>query len=372
MADMFEYLNWRGDLLFADIPLNSVDALIFSTLVYGDYSGIVPEDGQHPVPLQVAAEAFLNLPDPERRVRVKSDLRLLQAAAEAPRFRDVQLSFYRSILIPEEETQFAAMAFSLPDGTVFLAFRGTDYSLTGWKEDFNMAFSDSVPAQRAAAAYAEDFASRYPVLLRLGGHSKGGNLAVYAASKAPEQIRRRILTVYNLDGPGFTESFLAEEGYLAMVPKIRTYVPQSSVIGMLLEHEEPYTVIKSKTVGLLQHDYYSWEVLGSRFIPMEEVTEGSRFASATIKNWLADMTAQERSEVVEALFGLLNLGEVDSALDIFQPKNLRTYLKQLSSDGALRRMLSEEFRALVDAARKTKEQFSQENRLLEEGKEERQ
>ena len=195
MADMFEYLSWRGDLLFADIPLNSVDALIFSTLVYGDFSGIVLGDGKNPVPLSVAADAFLSLPDPERRVRVKSDLRLIRAAAEAPRFRDVTLSFYRSILIPEADTQFAAMVFNLPDGTVFLAFRGTDYSLTGWKEDFNMSFSDSVPAQRAAAVYAAEFAAQHPVLLRLGGHSKGGNLAVYAASMAPEHIRRRILSV---------------------------------------------------------------------------------------------------------------------------------------------------------------------------------
>ena len=360
MADMFEYLSWRGDLLFTDIPLNSVDALIFSTLVYGDYSGIVPEDGQHPVPLQVAAEAFLSLPDPERRVRVKSDLRLLRAAADSPRFRDVQLSFYRSILIPKEETQFAAMAFHLPDGTVFLAFRGTDYSLTGWKEDFNMAFSDSVPAQRAAAAYAEEFAARHPVLLRFGGHSKGGNLAVYAASKAPEQIRRRILTVYNLDGPGFTEGFLSHDGYLSMVPKIRTIIPESSIIGILLEHRGDFTVIASRQVGALQHEPYSWEIMAGDFIRVKQMSGHSQFVDRTIKNWIRDMSKEERSAYVEALFGLLSAGGANTVQDLLHPKNIRSFFSTLKADESTRKLLTAEFTELMKAAASALPRYSKE------------
>ena len=372
MADLFDYLTWRGDLRFAQDPPNAIDALIFSGLAYIRYGDSVAKHPDTPVTLRDAVEEFFALPDPESRCLLKRDLDLLHAAAVSARYGEVKLFAYRDVLLEEEATQFAAVTFLLDDGSAFLAFRGTDSTLVGWQEDFNMSFMQVVPAQLMALDYVRQVDAQLWQPLRLGGHSKGGNLAVFAAARSSPAVQERIVQVYNNDGPGFNDYLMGDVGYQAMVPKIRTYVPQSSVIGMLLEHEEPYTVIKSKTVGLLQHDYYSWEVLGSRFIPMEEVTEGSRFASATIKNWLADMTAQERSEVVEALFGLLNLGEVDSALDIFQPTNLRTYLKQLSSDGALRRMLSEEFRALVDAARKTKEQFSQENRLLEEGKEERQ
>lgn len=366
MADLFDYLAWRGDLRFSQDPPNAVDALIFSGLAYIHYGDSVAKEPNVPVSLRDAAEEFFGLPDREERVLLKKDLDLLYQASMSARFGDVKLFRHRDVLLEEEQTQFAAVTFLLDDGTAFVAFRGTDSTLVGWQEDFNMSFMQVVPAQLMALDYVRQLDAELWQPLRLGGHSKGGNLAVFAAARSAPAVQNRILQVYNNDGPGFNDYLMGDIGYQAMVPKICTYVPQSSVIGMLLEHEEPYTVIRSKTVGLLQHDYYSWEVLGKQFIPVEEITDSSRFVSGTIKNWLADMTAQERSEVVDAMFGLLNLGEVDSALDIFQPKNLRTYIKTLSSDGALRRLLSEEFRSLVEAARKTKDQFGQETRLLEE------
>ena len=350
MADMFAYLTWRGDLSFGAVPLNCVDALILSSLVYCDFAGIVPEDGTTPVPLQEAAAAFLALPNPETRVRVKNDLRLLESAAAAPRFQTVLLSHYRIILIPEADTQFAAMAVSLPDGTVFLVFRGTDYSLTGWKEDFNMAFSDSIPAQREAAAYTAAFAAEHPVLLRLGGHSKGGNLAVYAAAQAPEALRSRILTVYNLDGPGFTENFLAAPGYRAMVPRIRTFVPESSIIGILLEHEGDYTVIASRQVGILQHEPYSWEILGGDFIRVKQMAGHAQFVDRTIRNWIRDMSNAERSAYVEALFGLLSSGGAERVQDLLHPRSIRSFFSTLKSDEPTRKLLTAEFTELLKAA----------------------
>ena len=350
MADMFAYLDWRGDLSFLDVPPGNVDALILSSLVYCDFAGIVPQDDAAPVSLHDTAAAFLALPDPESRVRVKNDLRLLEAAAATARFRDICLGFYRSILIPEADTQFAAMAAFLPDGTVFLVFRGTDYSLTGWKEDFNMSFSDSVPAQREAAAYTTDFAARHPVLLRLCGHSKGGNLAVYAAAKAPEAVRRRILTVYNLDGPGFTEGFLGEPGYLAMVPRIRTVVPESSIIGILLEHEGDYTVIRSRQVGILQHEPHSWEILGGDFIHVKEISDSTQFVDRTIKNWIRDMSAEERSAYVEALFGLLSAGGAGKVQELLHPRSIRKVFSTLKSDEETRKLLTAEFAELLRAA----------------------
>ena len=172
-------------------------------------------------------------------------------------------------------------------------------------------------------------------------------------------LQKRILEVYNNDGPGFTDYMMGDPGYVAMVPRIRTYVPQSSVIGMLLEHEEPYTVIKSKTVSLLQHDPYSWEVMGKSFVPMQEITEHSQFLDATIKTWFAEMTNQERNQLVDALFGLLGSGGVDNALEIFHPRNIRNYIKTLSSDDNIRKILSEEFLGLIDAARRTRALFEE-------------
>jgi len=369
MATMFDYLQWRGDLSFAQDPPNEVDALIFSALSYIHYGGLVESRPQTPVLLRDAAEYFFTLEEPEDYVRVELDLDLLQQAAISTRFGQTRLVMYRDMLVPEQETQFAAVTFLLDDGSAFLAFRGTDYSLVGWKEDFNMSFQQTVPAQRLAVQYLRDVAAEYALPMRLGGHSKGGNLAVFAAARSGPLIQDRILEVYNNDGPGFTKYMMGDPGYLTMVPRIKTYIPQSSVIGMLLEHEEPYTVVKSRTVSLLQHDPYTWEIMGSDFITVEEITENSRFLDATIKEWFANMTNQERSRLVDVMFTLLGTGGVESTLDIFHPKNALNYLKALSSDENMRKVLSSEFQGFVEAARRTRERFEQNQEALEAGSE---
>nr|MBQ8245224.1 DUF2974 domain-containing protein [Oscillospiraceae bacterium] len=366
MANLFEYLAWRGDLSFSQDGPNEVDALIFSGLAYVSYDCDARQSPGSPVPLQEAAEAFFGLEDCESRVRVKNDLELLRAAAATSRFGNAKLCMYRDLLIPEQETQFAAMTFLLDDGSMFLAFRGTDHTLVGWKEDFNMTFQQTIPAQRLAVQYVRDVALEHLRPMRLGGHSKGGNLAVFAAARSSPMIQKRILEVYNNDGPGFTKYMMGDPGYLVMVPRIRTYIPQSSVIGMLLEHEEPYTVIRSKTVGLLQHDLYSWEVLGRRFLPVQEITDSSQFIDATIKAWFADMTNQERNQLVDVMFTLLGTGGVDNAIDIFHPRNIKNYVKTLSADANMRRILSTEFQGLIEAAKQTRAKF-EEQKLLEEG-----
>ena len=353
MGDMLEYIRWRGDLSFKDVPFGSADALIFSTLVYLRMDGIVPETMEHSVPLHVAADALASLTDWDSRVRIKNDLALLQAAADAPRFRDVRLGFYRSQLLEQEQTQFAAMAWALPDGTVFLSFRGTDNTLIGWKEDFNMSFCDSVPAQREAAAYTAEFASHFPVLLRLGGHSKGGNLAVYAGAKQDENTRKRILGIYNLDGPGFTESMLADPGYREMIPKIQTYIPESSVIGILLEHEEAYSVIKSRQISILQHEPYSWEILGGGFVHVKEMTPGMRFTDQTIKNWIRDMSREDREALVETLYELISAGGAKELMDLLHPKSILASLKTLKSKPESQKLLAGEFMELIRAIRQT-------------------
>ena len=134
---------------------------------------------------------------------------------------------------------------------------------------------------------------------------------------------------------------------------------------MLLEHEEPYTVIRSKTVGLLQHDLYSWAVMGRSFLPVEEITDSSQFIDATIKTWFADMTNQERNQLVDVMFALLGTGGVDKALDIFHPRNIRNYVKTLSSDANMRKVLSTEFLSLMEAAKQTRSKFEEEKLLPE-------
>ncbi len=369
MGNIFDYLRWRGDLTFMQDSLNAVDALIFSGLSYICYTGKADMSTDMPILLKEAAEAFFSQDPAERRCRTKYDMDLLQLAAETTRFGSSKICMYRDEFIPEQETQFAAMTFLLDDGSAFLAFRGTDNSLVGWKEDFNMTFQQTIPAQRLALQYTREVALEHSAPMYLGGHSKGGNLAVFASARSSPMIQSRILGIFNHDGPGFTQYLMGDPGYLAMVPKIRTFIPQSSVIGMLLEHEEPYTVIRSKSVGLLQHDLYTWDVLGKQFIPVEEITEGSQFADATIKTWFANMTNQERNQLVDVMFSLLGTGGVDTVHELIHPKSIRTYIKALSTDEHLRRVLSSEFTGLMEAARKTKAKFDEKREaqlLLEE------
>ena len=363
VTNVLDYLKWRGDLTFTQDPLNAVDALIFSALSYIRYGGAVEEKPEEPVTLRDAAGAFFALDNFEVRIRAKNDLELLRRASESTRFGLSRICRYTDLYIPEEETQFAAMTFLLDDGTAFLAFRGTDETLVGWKEDFNMSFQETIPSQRLAQQYIREFAEECSLPMRIGGHSKGGNLAVFGAARSSGDVQKRILEVFNNDGPGFTEFLMGDPGYRQMVPRIRTFVPQSSVIGMLLEHEEPYTIIKSSQVSILQHEIYTWEVEGKHFIPMEEITADSRFLNLTIKNWASQMSVQERNQVVDTLFALLNSGDVKTASDIFHPRNLGKYFRAVSSDDGVRQILSGELRNLLSAAKKAREQFEEEKRI---------
>ena len=363
MATLFDYLKWRGDLSFTQVPPGPVDALIFSALAYIRFGGTVESNPDTPVRLVDASDRFFFLVDYESRIRAKEDLTLLMAAANTPRFGNTMLYQYRDILEPEQETQFAAVTFLLDDGSAFLSFRGTDFTLVGWKEDFNMSFQETVPAQRLALEYTQEIAEKQLLPLRLGGHSKGGNIAMFAAVKSEPSIRQRILGVYNNDGPGFRDYLMEDAAYREMVPRLHTFVPQSSVIGMLLEHEEPYVIIKSKQVGLLQHELYSWELDGPEFVLMEEISAQSHILNLSIKRWLAEMTPFERNEVVDTLFDLLGAGNVESAKDIIHPKNIRNYFKTLSSDENMRKLLSGELLSFIEAAVKTQLQMADPRQL---------
>lgn len=347
MSTLFDYIAWRGDIPFHRVGLTPVDSLIFSAIVYADFSGIVGSRPAEAVSLEEAATALLALPDAAKRVRSKQDLALLKALAQSPRFRNVGLTFFRSILLPQEQTQFAAITFLPDDGSAFLCFRGTDFSLVGWKEDFNMSFQDSVPAQREAVAYALEYAFGSSQPLYLGGHSKGGNLAVYAAAKLPAVYQNRIVSVFNNDGPGFTESLMGDPGYLAIVPRTQTYIPESSIIGMLLEHKEPYRAIRSRQVSLLQHELYSWEVLGGEFLPAEGLSRNVTIMDRAITDWIKSMSREEREKFIDSVYALLSSGGASTVIDLIHPKNVWTLFRTLNTDEPMRKLLSEELSQFV-------------------------
>ena len=308
MANILDYLDWRGDLQISERGFNEVDNLLLAELCYLDFGGIVPPGFDAPVPLQEAMRRYDVLREHESMgVLVPDQIpELGRRMAASARFSGLLLCGYENKIDDETQTQFSALTLLLPDGTAYVAFRGTDDTIVGWKEDFNLAFLPVVPAQRMAVQYlqaaAEVFSERP---LRVGGHSKGGNLAVYAGAFCSEAAQQRIELVYNFDGPGFDRKILDQAGYEAICPRVRTFVPQSSVVGMLLGHEEQYTVVHSQETGLTQHNIYTWDVERESLSYLDTVTHGSRFIDRTLKDWLAGMSVEQRAVLVDTVYEVM-------------------------------------------------------------------
>ena len=362
MSDIRDYVRWRGDLSFSQDPLNSVDALVFSALAYIHFETVLKETDS-PRTLQEVGRTILEQEDLTDVIRSKNDPDLLALASESSRFGSCRMISCESCLEPQQDTQFFAVTFLLEDGSAMIAFRGTDSTVVGWKEDFNMSFQQTVPSQLLALNYVREVAFAVPGPLRICGHSKGGNMAVFSGARSSPGLQQRILDIYNNDGPGFSDYLMGDPGYKAIVPCIHTFVPQSSVIGMLMDHEEPYTIIKSRQIGLMQHDVYNWEIHGPRFVPMEEITADSRFLNETIRKWYASMDNVQRNQVVDTVFGLLEQGEVEDATEILSPRNIRRYVKILGNNEGMRKILSAEFLGFLEAARETVVQVSQQKEM---------
>lgn len=357
MASMLDYIAWRGDLSFSSSAPNEVDALIFSTLSYIPFRGSVERNPEKPVLLRQAAREFFDIPDPEGYIRTQNDLELLKAAGESQRFGNIRVAEYRKIFIKERDTQFAAVTFLLDDGSIFISFRGTDNTLVGWKEDFSMCFRREIPSQKLAKQYLQDVLMDHSGPVRVSGHSKGGNVAVYAVSQSVPVIRERILEVYNQDGPGFSEAFLEDPGYRQILPILHTQVPQSSVIGMILNRAEPIAIVKSNQSGIMQHDPFSWEVQGNRLVAVDSLSGNSIFLQLTIKNWLLGMDMETRVRMVDMLFDLLTSGDVEVTGDLFQPRNLVACVSRLRSSETIRKYLTEDLTGLFHAAKKARLQM---------------
>ena len=319
MASILDYLDWRGDITFAERAFNEVDNLLLAELSYLDFGGIVPADFAAAVPLSDAVAAFTKrTPHADMGVLVPDKIPgLAQKMAASARFRDVLLSGYVCKLDEQTETQFAALCAALPDGTVYAAFRGTDDTIVGWKEDFNMGFLPIVPAQREAADYLRAAAAAFPSQkLRAGGHSKGGNLAVYAAVWCGESVQDQLLAVYNNDGPGFHTSLLDRPEHQRIANRIQTILPESSVVGMLLEHEENYQVVRSNQVGLMQHDGFSWQVLSTQFVHLSGLTEGGRIVDSALRDFVRGLDQEQRIRFVDALFEVLTCTNAETLTDL--------------------------------------------------------
>lgn len=323
MGTVYDYLTWRGDLTMRAAPFCEVDSLILSMFAYLDMQDIVPAPGEEgELSVWAASKAFLErYPDPKKSkmgVLIPKDIvKMMRAMRSTKRFGTLKMSGYVNLIDPETELQFSAVTFLMADGTAIVTYRGTDDTLVGWKEDMNMCFLPVVPAQIKAAEYLKNVAKEHKGKLILTGHSKGGNLAVYAAVHSDAAIRERITAVYSNDGPGFGKNILDDPDYREIRPRICNLVPQSSVVGMLLEHDENFTVVKSRQKsGFLQHNGLSWEILGNSFVHLKDVTSDSRKLDRTVNQWIRDMTPEQREEFAEAVYQLFSVDGAQTLTDL--------------------------------------------------------
>ena len=347
VTTVFDYLRWRGDLTFAQDAFNEVDNLILCIIAYLNFRRF-PELRSRDADKAVLMSDIvprMTAEDEQQGLSPNNYIPLMKLAAESCRFAPVRLFGYETVRDETREMQLDALSFLLPDGTLFCAFMGTDRSLVGWKENLNLSYMDAVPAQIGAVEYVEDMAWRCPERpVRIGGHSKGGNLAAYAAIHIPEALQARMLDAYNNDGPGFRRDVTDTAEYRRIAAKLHTYIPAASIVGVLLEHTEDYTVEASSSRAIMQHEPLTWGVLGSRFIRQEARSEFGKASDDVVREWLASLSPQERKEFSNALFDMFTQGGTVQSLEDVRQSEL---LRRLAADEKQRGIVSEALRRLM-------------------------
>ncbi len=329
MANIIDYIKWRGDLSFSIETINVVDSLILSRLSYIDFDDIHDEGEE----LQEISQRYIGSETKMNPgILLKEGTKeLLYEVSQSERFKVIVVKEFEYKLDEANQLQFSAVIFEIDKDSAYVAFRGTDDTLVGWKEDFNMTFMDVIPAQQEALAYLEKVIDEYDYCnIYVGGHSKGGNLAVYAASCLKEEFQPLVKAVYSNDGPGFKESIIESEGYKVMMDRIVALVPQSSVVGLMLQTHDKFRVVKSNQLGIMQHDCLSWEVLGKDFIYLPDLYNDAKIVNIAIKKMMEKISIEERIAFVTVLFDLLSVNDNKTLTDLSKG-GIGNFLK-ISSD----------------------------------------
>lgn len=330
MANIYDYLNWRGDITFDRCGLGEVDNLLFSMLVYVNFQGIVPSD-PHDVGITLrdaAKEFFFSYNDDEKYplglIIPKEIITVFRRLADTPRYADLYLTGYVNEICEERDMQFSAITVRLPQGDTVVSFRGTDDTLVGWKEDFKMLYMSEVPSQRKAVEYL----NRLPDGdggLYVVGHSKGGNLAVWSSVHAERRVRDRIVCVYSNDGPGFSREMLQTEAYRHLRDRLVFLVPQSSLVGLLFFNDGKHEVVKSRARGVYQHNPLMWDIMGHAFVRAEVLDAKAKKTEALLRERLERMNMDERKQLVDLLCDLLDAGGAKTLVEFNEGKLHRAF-----------------------------------------------
>ncbi len=322
MANIFDYLKWRNDVPFSADAFGEVDNLVLAELAYTDFGGIVPPDSEQ-ISIIDTHKAFFEKNDRTEIMASTSFTAkapfLMDDMVSGARFNNIRLSNYINEIDKDKDAQFSAITIHLGDGTIYVSFRGTDGTVVGWKEDFNLSYIAETEGQRKAAAYLDNIASHFPNPIRVGGHSKGGNFAVYAATFCADKVKPQIIGVYSNDGPGFREEVTNSAEYKSILPKIVSIIPDTSVIGLLLSSGAEHRVAKSDATGIFQHDGFSWQVEKNRFVGAT-LSDMAIFIEKTLGVWLGSMDDETRKSMTSSVFSLFEATGMDSFSSMSEQK----------------------------------------------------
>lgn len=309
MANVIDYVAASQYESFYDKDFTILDALALTELTYLPFEELVPTDisCQTYLSLQKLAiqfeEKFQEGFPPLGMVNAHR-LKLFSYLSTFTRYKQIHAMAFASDYSLDSQKQFAAMTYQIRPKEYLVVFRGTDDTLIGWKEDFHMTYMEEIPAQIAAKEYLCQILQHFDGRIWLAGHSKGGNLATYAASQVEPVFQNRIKEIFCFDAPGLHTSIMTSAGYQAIEDKIQAIIPENSIVGMMLETPETDVVVKSKTFGLLQHITFSWQVEGDHFVEVPKVTDDSVQVDQTLKAWTASLTQDELRDFFDLFFGI--------------------------------------------------------------------
>ena len=352
MGIIFDYLDQVAYDSIYDTPFNELDMLMLTEITYLPFDQIV-SDQMSPDCTCRLFEAAEKVTQDLSMLVTKNRLKLLEKAASSTRFKNIKLMGYVNDIDPDVQKQFAAMIFKIKPDSYVLTFRGTDDSIIGWKEDFHMTYMDQVPAQKTAVNYLRKAMNALPGQFILTGHSKGGNLASYAASQIELEYQERIQSIYSYDAPGLNHSVITSQGYQTISDKIKRYIPQGSIVGMMLETPKQAQIVKSTAIGgLAQHDTFSWQISDQTFVLLDNLNPDSLQVDKTLKNWVDSVSDEELKDFFDLFFGLILDAGISSINDLTKLENFNKILAVFENANALtdqeREMLTRLAKLLVD------------------------
>ena len=352
MGIIFDYLDQVAYDSIYDTPFNELDMLMLTEITYLPFDQIVSDQISPDCTCRLF-EAAEKMPQDLSMLVTKNRLKLLEKIASSTRFKNIKLMGYVNDIDPDVQKQFAAMIFKIKPETYVLTFRGTDDSIIGWKEDFHMTYMDQVPAQKTAVNYLRKAMDALPGQFILTGHSKGGNLASYAASQIEPEYQERIQSIYSYDAPGLNHSVITSQGYQTISEKIKRYIPQGSIVGMMLETPKQAQIVKSTAIGgLAQHDTFSWQISDQTFVLLDNLNPDSLQVDKTLKNWVDSVSDEELKDFFDLFFGLILDAGISSINDLTKLENFNKILAVFENANALtdeeRDMLTRLAKLLVD------------------------